>query len=478
MKQLETIIGLEIHAQISTNTKMFCGCSNDSFGKEPNTNVCPICMGFPGMLPVPSDAALEKGIKAALALKCSIPDFSKFDRKNYFYPDLPLGYQISQYDEPVSVHGTVEFEVNGAPKKVKICRLHLENDAGKLTHTASGTLLDFNRAGSPLMEIVSDPDMRSAQEARAYAETVQAILRYCGSSEADMEKGMLRFDASVSMRPVGEEKLYPRAEIKNLNSFRSLESAIAYEVQRQTEMWENGSPLDREQTVGWDDDRGTTEVMREKESAADYRYFPEPDIPPLHVDASQVETWKKAVPELPHEKLNRFMTDFDLSKADAEFYIENQNLANLFEEVATKSKQAKVANSFIATVLASKLREKGLSWEQSPLEVDHLVELIQLVESGLISNNVAKSTLMEAMLDTSKMPKMLVDELGLGQVSDEGAIEAICQKVLEANPKAVEDIKSGQLKAMGSLVGGVMKESQGKANPGMVNEILSRLLGL
>lgn len=474
--QLEVIIGLEIHAQISSKTKLFCSCSNDSFGKEPNSNVCPICMAFPGMLPVINQEAVHKGTIAALALNCEIPQHSKFDRKNYFYPDLPPGYQISQYDEPVSKEGHLEIGLDGTKKTIRILRLHLENDAGKLTHTGQDTLLDFNRAGCPLMEIVSYPDMRGSKEARAYAEAVQQILRYCGSSDCDMEKGMMRFDASVSMRPVGEEKLYPRAEIKNLNSFRSLEAAIEYEIKRQSKLWEAGTPPPTEQTVGWDDDRGTTVVMREKESAADYRYFPEPDLPPVEINEAQLTEWRKEVPEAPMQKYERFLADYDLAEAEARFFVSDVDLANYFEEVAKTSKNNKTANSFVGTILVKRLKDEGKWISDSPISAAQLAELIQLIDEGVISNNVAKSTVFDEMMKSSKNPKSIVEEQGLVQKSDAGEIEEWCKAAIAAQPQAAADVKAGTMKALGSLVGLAMKESKGQANPKMVNEVLLKLL--
>ncbi len=473
--ELETIIGLEIHAQMNSKTKLFCSCDNDSFGKEANTNTCPICMAFPGALPVPNKTAIEKALIAALALNCTLKPHAKFDRKNYFYPDLPSGYQISQFDEPVSEHGHLEIEIDGRKKRVGITRLHVENDAGKLTHTGESTLLDFNRAGTPLMEIVSEPDMSSPEEAVAYAELVQKILRATGSSDCDMEKGMMRFDASVSLRPIGETKLYPRAEIKNLNSFRSLLAAIEYEVRRQKKMWESGEHLQREQTVGWDDERGTTELLRDKESAADYRYFPEPDLPPLIVTETEIEELRKKVPELPHHKKERFLRDYPLQAAEAEFFVNEPALANFYEEVAQNS-DAKIASSFVATIFWSQLKERNETLETTPVKAADLAKLIRLVQAGTVSNNTAKSTVLSFMLETGDDPEVIIERENLGQVSDMSAIENICKEVIAANPKIVADVQGGQVKAMGALVGQVMKASQGKANPQIVNGLLEKLL--
>lgn len=472
----EAVIGLEIHAQMSTKTKMFCSCDNDSFGKKANINVCPICMGYPGVLPVPNKDAIEKGIKAALALKCGILEFSKFDRKNYFYPDLPYGYQISQFDEPVSEKGYVEIFLDGEKNKIGVTRLHLENDAGKLTHTANCTLLDFNRAGTPLMEIVSEPDMRSAKEAREYAETVQKILRYCGSSDCDMEKGMMRFDASVSIRKKGEEVLNPRGEIKNLNSFRSLETAINYEIQRQIDLWNEGTPLSNDQTLGWDDARGTTKVLRSKESSADYRYFPEPDIPPLEITPEQIEAWRLEVSELPMEKYERFISDLGLPEQEARFYTESKELADYFEEVAKNSGNTKSASSFVGTILVKRLADAKIRISDSPVSTDQIAKLIKLVDDGTISNNVAKTEVFDEMMNSSKDPEKIVEEKGLAQVSDGSAIEEMCQAAIDANPGAAEDFKGGKDRALGAMVAYVMKESRGQANPKMVNDTLRKLL--
>ncbi len=476
--ELEAIIGLEIHAQISTKTKMFCRCDNDSFGKAPNINTCPVCMGFPGQLPVVNEDAVHKGVKAALALNCEIPEWSKFDRKNYFYPDNPKGFQISQFDEPVSESGWVDVEIADEDRvlKVGVTRLHLEDDAGKLTHIASGSLLDFNRAGTPLMEIVSEPDMRNAKEARAYAEEVQKIVRYVGSSDADMEKGMMRFDASVSLRPVGEDKLYPRAEIKNLNSFRSLEAAIKFEIKRQKKMWEEGTAPDKPTTVGWSDEKGETYFLREKEESDDYRYFPEPDIPPLHMKKSIVDEYRAEIPELPRAKKSRYMEELSLNEDDARILSADLSLAQYFEAVIAKTNDPKRAVSFINTVLMKYLNDELISIDDQKVTPDMMSELILLVKNGEISNNVAKNEVFAEMYEAGKSPSEIVEEKGLKQVSDTGAIEDACKRVIAENPGPVEDVKGGKEKAIGFLVGMVMKEMKGKANPGLVNETLRKLI--
>lgn len=474
--ELEAIIGLEIHAQISTKTKMFCRCDNDSFDKEPNVNTCPICMGFPGMLPAINRTAVEKGIIAALALNCEIPEFCKFDRKNYFYPDSPKGFQISQYDEPLSCNGFVEILVNGEKKRVGITRLHLEDDAGKLTHVSSGSLIDFNRSGTPLMEIVSDPDLRSAAEAAAYAREVQRIVRYVGSSEADMEKGMMRFDASVSLRPVGEEKLYPRAEIKNLNSFKALEAAIVCEIRRQEDLWIKGEVPTSAVTVGWNEESGRTYFLRDKEESADYRYFPEPDLPPLHVTAEMVEGYRALVPELPTAKRERYVRDFGLGEDDARILAEDLKMARYFEEVVALTDDPKRAASFINTVLMARLNEQLIGIDEQKITAAMAGELLNLVKSGDISYNVAKGEVFEEMYESGVAASLVVEAKGLKQVSDSGAIEEACRKVIEANPGPVADVRAGKDKAIGFLIGMVMKEMRGQGNPAMVSEILTKEL--
>jgi aspartyl-tRNA(Asn)/glutamyl-tRNA(Gln) amidotransferase subunit B len=474
--EYETVIGLEIHAQMSTKSKLFCGCDNDSFGKAPNTNVCPICMGFPGMLPVISEEAFKRGIQTALALNCNIPNFSKFDRKNYFYPDLPNGFQISQFEEPVSTIGHVDIEVDKEILKIGITRLHLENDAGKLTHVGGGSLVDYNRSGSPLMEIVTEPDLRSAKQASALAKTIQTILRYVGSSEADMEKGMMRFDASVSTRPKGDPKLYPRAEIKNLNSFRALEAAIGYEVKRQVKLWEEGNPMDGEITVGWVDEKQKTVLLRSKEDAADYRYFPEPDLPPMTIDDKTIEKMKENIPELPLAKRIKFIEKYGISEEEALYFCETPQLAQFFEDVAIESKDAKKAASFVGTVLIGKLKNEGLTLNECKIKSTDMAKLITLINDDVISNNVAKTTVFEAMYTDGETPDAIIERLGLKQVSDSSEIEAMVQEILDQNPQAVEDFKAGKQNAIGFIIGQVMKASKGQANPKIVSKIVQEKL--
>jgi aspartyl-tRNA(Asn)/glutamyl-tRNA(Gln) amidotransferase subunit B len=489
----EVVIGLEVHAQVATQSKLWCGCSNDDFDAEPNTLTCPVCLGYPGALPVLNKKALELSFQTALALNCEIPKISKFDRKNYFYPDLPMGYQISQFDEPISENGSLEVTIQGPnnlstsvemgkgqgpkdalKKTIGITRLHLENDAGKLMHEGDWSLVDFNRSGSPLMEIVSEPDMRSAAEAKAYAEELQKVVQTLGTSEANMYKGQMRFDASVSLRPVGEDKLYPRAEIKNLNSFRSLEAAINYEVRRQTELWEAGNVPEVETTVGWVEEEQKTKMMREKESAADYRYFPEPDLPPLQTEADYVEKLRAELPELPAVYRVRLQADFGLSEEEAEIAVSQIHLGRMFEQVASATGDHKRARTFVFNVLLGFLKEDAIDVTQSKVSSEHLIALIGAVNDGKISASVAKEVLEEVSM-TGKDPMQIVSDKGLEQVSDAGELESICQKVLEDNAGIVEDYKGGKEKAFSALVGKVMGATKGQANPGMVTEILKKL---
>lgn len=485
---LEPIIGLEVHAQIATSSKLWCGCSNADFGAEPNTLVCPVCTGYPGALPVLNEKALELGIKSALALNCEIPENAKFDRKNYFYPDLPMGYQISQYDQPISKKGFLEITMrencgqcqpceHGEPcekkylKKIGITRVHLENDAGKLMHEGDWSLVDFNRSGSPLMEIVTDPDLRSPAEAKAFAEELQKVLQTVGSSEASMFKGQMRFDASISLRPKGEKKLYPRTEIKNLNSFRFLEMALTHQIKEQTRLWEEGKPLEREITVGWIAEEERTQMMREKESASDYRYFPEPDVPPLHVSKQYVESLRQSIPELPDGYRERLIKNYELTEKEAEIAVSTPTLGRFFEAIALATKDPKHARSFVFSVLLAHLNEDAIDVTQSKVKEDHLVHLIKAVNEGKVSMLVAKEILEETYL-TGKDPLVILKERGLEQVSDKGELEILCDQVLVDNEKIVADFKGGKEKAFGALVGKVMALTKGKGNPVMVSEIL------
>jgi aspartyl-tRNA(Asn)/glutamyl-tRNA(Gln) amidotransferase subunit B len=474
--RFEAVIGLEIHAQVSTETKMFCSCSSDAFDHEPNINTCPICTGFPGQLPVINKEAVHKGVKAALALHCQIPAFSKFDRKNYFYPDLPKGFQISQYDQPVSMNGWLEIQVGGEKKKIRITRLHLEDDAGKLTHVEGGTLCDYNRSGIALMEIVSEPDIRTPEEASVYARAIQTTLRYVGASEADMEKGMMRFDASVSIRPKGEAKLYPRAEIKNLNSFKSLEAAIAYEIERQIFLWDEGKPLSGNITVGWTDDHQKTYFLRDKEGADDYRYFPEPDLPPLVITPDFIDRLKQEVPELPVEKQERYQNEWKISLPEALLLSSQIELARYFEEVVAATSDPKKAATFVTTILMSHLNRDGLDITETKITAPLMAKLITMVNEGKVSMNIAKGEVFETMYMEGKDPETVVKEKGLVQMNDAGKLEEICRKIVAENPKSVEDYKAGKQAALQFLVGKVMKETRGQANAVMVQDLLKKLI--
>lgn len=468
--EYESVIGLEIHAQLSTKTKLFCGCDNDAFGAEPNTRVCPVCMGFPGVLPVLSDAALEKARLAGVALGATLREHSKFDRKNYFYPDLPSGYQISQYDEPFSEHGEVTFSVEGKHHTVRILRVHLENDAGKLTHTKDGTFLDFNRAGTPLVEIVTQPDIRSAQEAQLFAKEVQRILRHIGASDADMEKGMMRFDASVSLRPKGEKKLYPRTEIKNLNSFTSLQKAIAYEIKRQTKDWEAGNPQQSETTVGWVDDAEKTVLLRDKESAHDYRYFPEPDLPPLSVTQDMMETYKERVGELPLARRERYEKDYGMNAENALCLTDEPKLVAFFEAAIAEGADPKPASNLLLSVV---LADAG--WRGSSLTAQHLIDTCALLKAGKISSSGAKEIIATAM-QTGDSAQDIMDQKGLEQVSDTGELEKWVDEVIAEFPDTIAEYKDGKEKALQFLIGQVMKRSRGSANPPMVMEMMKQKL--
>lgn len=483
MPELEVIIGLEVHAQMSTKTKMFCGCDNDAFGKAPNTTVCPICMGHPGTLPAPNASAIEKAMKASLALNCTINEANHFDRKHYFYPDLPMGFQISQYDFPLSSNGSVTYDIlesSGNVSDTKVCgitRLHMENDAGKLTHRGSTTLCDYNRAGTPLMEIVTEPDLRSAQEAVAFAQELRRMLIAVGSSEADMFKGMMRFDASISLREKGTEKLNPRSEIKNLNSFKALEKALQYEEKRLRKLWdETGGPLKGDITVGWQDDEEKTKMLRDKETADDYRYFPEPDIPPLRFTQADIEALKQQMPVLPRELKQQYI-ELGLDEQQAFQLIDQANLREIFEAVRAKTGDAKRASSLVLTQLLGflKAEEKEFGEIDSKKLTQNILGLIDRIDDGTISANQGKEVL-EKMVKTDLSADKIIEQGGMKQISDDSEIENLVRIAIDANQKAVDDFKAGNEKALGAIVGYVMKESGGQANPAKVNEILRKLL--
>ena len=477
---MEVIIGLEVHAQMNTKTKMFCGCDNNAFGKAPNTTVCPICMGHPGTLPAPNAVAIEKAMKASLALKCSINPENHFDRKHYFYPDLPMGFQISQYDFPLSSLGSVVYDLIDDAGKVtdtKACgitRLHMENDAGKLTHRGSTTLCDYNRAGTPLMEIVTEPDLRNEKEAVAFAQELRRILIAVDASEADMFKGMMRFDASISLREKGTEKLNPRSEIKNLNSFKALERALQYEEKRLRKEWEdNGGPRKGDITVGWMDDVGKTRMLRDKESADDYRYFPEPDIPPLHCTKEDIEKIASGLPKLPREQKDDYM-QMGLDEKQALQLVDQAALRSIFDAVHSKTQDPKRTSSLVLTQLLGFLNAAGKEVEDGP-DAKAILALIEKIDDETISGNAGKDVL-QKMVETGKSAMTIIEEEGMQQISDDSAIEELVQTAMDSNPKAIEDFKAGNEKALGAIVGFVMKESKGQANPAKVNTILQEKL--
>jgi aspartyl-tRNA(Asn)/glutamyl-tRNA(Gln) amidotransferase subunit B len=470
--ELEVIIGLEIHAQLSSQSKLFCACDNDAFGAKSNTRVCPICMGHPGTLPVLNQVALDKAIAGATALNCEIQDFCKFDRKNYFYPDLPFGYQISQFDQPLALKGNVTFyrESDDQEISVKINRVHVENDAGKLVHEGNNTFLDYNRSGTPLIEIVTEPDIHSSEDAQLFAKEVQKILRHAQASDVDMEKGMMRFDASISLRPIGEDKLFPRTEVKNLNSFSALAKAINFEVKRQKKLWKAGTPPNKETTVGWLDDKEATKLLRDKESANDYRYFPEPDIPPLTFSQENLEQFKADKIELPLQKFKRYRDEFKLTTQEALKLSEDALVADFFEEAGKGiDDKRKIANWILAEIIIKD------DWRNSEITPQHLQDILALLQDNRISSTSAKEIIAQAF-STGKSVEEIAKENNLEQVSDDSAIEEWVDEVLKNNPKIVEDFKAGKEKVVGFLVGQVMQKSQGSANPPLVKAMMLKKL--
>ncbi|WP_160035837.1 Asp-tRNA(Asn)/Glu-tRNA(Gln) amidotransferase subunit GatB [Paenibacillus sp. An7] len=474
-KKYETVIGLEVHVELHTKSKIFCGCSTE-FGAPPNTHTCPICLGHPGVLPVLNRQAVEYAMKAAMALNCTIADVSKFDRKNYFYPDSPKAYQISQYDQPIGENGWIDIEVDGKTKRIGITRLHLEEDAGKLTHVDGGyaSLADFNRVGTPLVEIVSEPDISSPEEARAYLEKIRAIMQYCDVSDVKMEEGSLRCDANISLRPFGETKLGTKAELKNMNSFRGVQRGLEYEEIRQAELLDDGEEIVQE-TRRWDEAAGKTLSMRSKEQAHDYRYFPDPDLVTLHISQEWKDRVRASIPELPDERKARYTSEYGLPTYDAEVITSSVHLANLFEDSMKYTSDAKAVSNWIMGDLLGYLNSEGVEITALQLTGQGLGEMVGLIEKGTISNKIAK-TVFKEMLESGKLPKQIVEEKGLVQISDEGAILTIVEQVIAANPQSVEDYKAGKQKAIGFLVGQVMKESKGKANPGLANKLLVEVL--
>jgi aspartyl-tRNA(Asn)/glutamyl-tRNA(Gln) amidotransferase subunit B len=471
LDKYETVIGLEVHVELHTKSKIFCGCST-SFGAPPNTHTCPICLGHPGVLPVLNRQAVEYAMKAAMAINCEIAEWCKFDRKNYFYPDSPKAYQISQYDQPIGRNGWIDIEVNGETKRIGITRLHLEEDAGKLTHTGGGqgSLVDLNRAGTPLVEIVSEPDIRSPEEAKAYLEKLRAIMQYCGVSDVKMEEGSLRCDANISLRPRGQQAFGTKTELKNMNSFRGVQRGLEYEQLRQAEELESGRRIVQE-TRRWDEALGRTVSMRSKEEAHDYRYFPDPDLVRLHIDEAWKARVRASIPELPDARKARYTAEYGLPAYDAGVLTSSVKIADLFEESLKYTTDAKASANWIMGDLLGYLNQNNLEIEDVKLTGQGLGEMIRLIEKGTISTKIAK-TVFKAMVETGKSPQQIVEEQGLVQISDEGAILSVVDAVIAANPQSVEDYRGGKEKALGFLVGQVMKETKGKANPGLVNKLL------
>jgi len=506
--KLIPIIGLEIHVQLKTKSKMFCACDNSGENKPANTTVCPICMGHPGTLPVANRQAIEWSVKAALAINCEIPEISKFDRKSYFYPDLPKGYQISQYDQPIGKNGYLIIESNDGPKKIRINRLHLEEDAAKNFHSADGkhTLVDYNRSSTPLMEIVTEPDVRTAADAKNFVQELRQIMRYLDVSDADLEKGHLRCDANVSLTDQAPdnivfEKLSPKTEIKNINSFRSIERAIEYEIKRQTELWEKGTPPSQQSTRGWNDDKGISEGQRTKEEASDYRYFPEPDLPPLNFnkgakDAIEVEKIKNSLPELPQAKRQRFVQEYNLTADNARILTDDKHLSEYFENAISelrawllslgetegteeeiweknRGKLAKLTGNWLVNKLLT-----ALSKEKKNLDIitpENFAEFITMIYQNKINSSLAQK-LLERMVQTGKDPSNIIDEEGLSANVDEKGLDTIIDQIIAANPKEAVEYKKGKTSLIQFFIGQAMKQTKGSADPETTKNLIIKKL--
>ncbi|MDP3804808.1 MAG: Asp-tRNA(Asn)/Glu-tRNA(Gln) amidotransferase subunit GatB [Candidatus Omnitrophota bacterium] len=473
----ETVIGLEVHLQLATETKAFCGCPT-KFGNPPNSQVCPVCLGFPGSLPVLNEKAFYFSVKAALALNCKIQGLIKFDRKNYYYPDLPKNFQISQYDMPLSYDGFIEVASKDAARsRVRIRRVHLEEDAGKLIHDTRGnySLVDYNRSGMPLLEIVTEPDISSPDEAYSYLVKLKSILEYLRVSDCDMEKGSLRCDANISVRPFGEKKFGTKVELKNMNTFKGARLALEYEVNRQVSMLEEGERIIQETRL-WDPDKSITTSMRYKEEAEDYRYFPEPDLVPFVVDNAAIDEIRKNLPELPEARSNRFIKEFGLSGYDADILTAQIDVADYFEECSRLYKNPKAIANWIMSDIMANLNIKGIGIRELGISPSDLVAILKMIDDKTLSGKMAKEVLAES-IETRLRPQDIVESKGLRQISDEAKLDEVVKMVLERETKSVKDYKSGKVNALAFLVGQVMKETKGKANPKIVNEILKKNLG-
>ncbi|MBN1353100.1 MAG: Asp-tRNA(Asn)/Glu-tRNA(Gln) amidotransferase subunit GatB [Candidatus Omnitrophica bacterium] len=475
MAEYETVIGLEVHVQLMTDSKVFCACST-KFGLQPNSSTCEVCLGMPGVLPVLNEKAFLFGLKVGLALNCEIQKEIKFDRKNYYYPDLPKNYQISQYDKPLAYNGYLEIEIDGGKKRIGITRVHLEEDAGKLIHDykAGAGYVDLNRAGIPLLEIVSDPEMRSPEEADRYLQNLKTILQYLKVSDCNMEEGSLRCDANISVRAKGEKQLGVKTELKNMNSFKSVRDALSYEAKRQAGLLANGETPAQETRL-WNEERGVTLSMRTKEESHDYRYFPEPDLVPFIVEAKTIAEIRNSLPELPAAKRERFVSSYSLSEYEAAILVRNAELAAFFEKTISIYKNPKTVANWLLGGVASILNEKKLLLENALFTPAHLAELLILIDSEEISGKMAKGILEEAFAK-GVSPQKLVTDKGLKQIKDSGRLELVIDDVLKENPKSVEDFKKGKKNAKMFLVGQVMKKTSGKANPAAVDEILGKKL--
>ena len=466
----EVVIGLEVHCELSTKTKIFCSCPTE-FGGAPNTHCCPICMAMPGTLPVLNEKVVEYAVKAGLATNCEIEQDSKNDRKNYFYPDLPKSYQISQFDKPLCKKGYIDIETEDGKSRIGITRIHIEEDAGKLNHDpyGRGSLVDLNRAGVPLIEIVSEPDLRSAAEVEAYMRKLKSILEYIEVSDCKMQEGSLRADVNVSIRPRGETKFGTRTEMKNMNSFRSIVRAIEYEVDRQISVVENGGKIEQE-TLRWDDVSGKTFSMRDKEDAQDYRYFPDPDLVAIRLSDEYIENIRNSLPELPESRMKRYIEEYELSQKAADILTGSKYYSNMFDEAVKICNNPKAISNWIMSDISKMVNEKEIEPSEIPFTAEQLAELVMLIDKGTISSAIAKKVLVE-LFENPKSPNAIIEEKGWIQISDEGAIKEVVVEILKNNPQSVADIKSGKDKALGFLVGQAMKQTKGKANPQMLNKM-------